>query len=112
MAIAKTVEQLKELLMEIHHDLDKAATGNKAAAQRARKHTLMFAKVAKLYRKESVAEGRKGKKRTTAKKKVAKKKVVKKKTAVRKKVTAKRKPARKKTTARRTVKRKTAKRRR
>jgi len=103
--------------MEIHHDLDKAATGNKAAAQRARKHTLMFAKVAKLYRKESVAEGRKGKKSTTAKKKVAKKKVAKKKVAKkkaapRKKATAKRKPASKKTTARRTVKRKTAKRKR
>jgi histone H1/5 len=107
MAIAKTVEHLKELLMEIHHDLDKAATGNKAAAQRARKHTLMFAKVAKLYRKESVAEGRKGKKTTTAKKKVAKKSA-----APRKKATAKRKPATKKTTARRTVKRKTAKRKR
>lgn len=97
MALKTTVQHLKQQLHEISHDLEKAERGNRAAAQRVRTNTIKFAKVAKQYRKESIAEGRKDSKATkkatkkkTAKKaakKVAKKTV--KRTAVKK--TAKRK---------------------
>ena len=36
-------------------DLDKTEKGNKAAAQRVRTHSIQFAKIAKEFRKESVA---------------------------------------------------------
>jgi hypothetical protein len=93
MALEKTVKHLKGLLEEICHDLDKACNGNKAAAQRVRTNTIQFAKVAKDYRKESIAEGRKGgKKKAPAKKKAAPKKVAKK---VVKKAAPKKKAAKK-----------------
>lgn len=107
MALNKTVEDLKCLLLEISHDLSKAGTGNKAASQRVRKNTINFAKVAKKYRKESISEGRKGgkgkkaAKKKVVKRKVAKKKVAKKKAVTRKKTTATRKVVKRKTTARR-----------
>lgn len=109
MALKTTVEKLKGLLNEISHDLEKSARGNKAAAQRVRTNTIKFAKVAKEYRKESIAEGRKGggkttskRKKTTKKKAATKKKApAKKKTAARKKPAAKKTATRKKTTARR-----------
>lgn len=89
MALKTTVERLKKLLHEISHDLDKAARGNKAAAQRVRTNTIKFAKTAKDYRKESIKEGKKGggKKKAASKKKTAKRKPAKK--------AAKRKPAKK-----------------
>ncbi len=73
---------MKKLLHEIAHDLEKSFKGNKAAAQRVRTRTIKFAKIAKEYRKESIAEGRKG----GAKKKPAAKKA---KAAPKKKVAAK-----------------------
>jgi len=101
MALKKTAEKMKDVLLDISHNLDKAERGNKAAAQRVRKLSIEFGKIAKVYRKESVAEGKKGKKatkkrKTTAKKKVAKKKVAKKKAPARKKAVSK-KTARRKT---------------
>ncbi|MBS0628593.1 MAG: histone [Verrucomicrobia bacterium] len=70
MALKTTVEHLKKLLHEIAHDLEKSARGNKAASQRVRTRTIKFAKIAKEYRKESIAEGKKGggKKKPAAKK--------------------------------------------
>ncbi|NGX38165.1 MAG: Histone H1-like protein HC1 [Chlamydiae bacterium] len=98
MALSKSVDQLKRLLLEISHDLEKSGRGNKAASQRVRTNTIKFAKIAKMYRKESVAEGRKGdKKKKTTKRKVAKKK----KPAARKKKVTRKKTTRKKTTRRR-----------
>jgi len=87
MALKTTTEQLKKLLNQICHDLDKAGKGNKAASQRVRTNTIKFAKTAKTYRKESIAEGRKGGK---------KKKVAKRKAPARKKKVTKRKTTRKK----------------
>lgn len=60
MALKTTVEHMKKLLHEISHDLEKSGRGNKAASQRVRTRTIKFAKVAKDFRKESIAEGRKG----------------------------------------------------
>lgn len=54
MALKNTCTMLRKLLAEMNHDLDKAERGNKTAAQRVRIGTIKFAKVAKVYRKESV----------------------------------------------------------
>ena len=75
MALKTTVEAMKHLLHEISHDLEKSGRGNKAASQRVRTRTIKFAKVAKTFRKESIAEGNKGaKKKPAAKKKTPAKK--------------------------------------
>lgn len=70
MALKHTVEELKKIMHEIHSDIDRFDI--KAAAQRVRKHTLKFAKLAKQYRKESISEHKKLKK--AVKKAVAKRK--------------------------------------
>lgn len=59
MALKSTVDHMKKLIHEIAHDLEKSIKGNKAAAQRARTRTIKFAKVAKEFRKESIAEFKK-----------------------------------------------------
>lgn len=105
MALKTTMEHMKKMLLEISHDLEKAARGNKAAAQRVRTTTIKFAKTAKQYRKESIGGS------TTKRKKATKKKVVRKKAATRKKVAKKRAPARKKA-VRKVAKRKTTARKR
>lgn len=69
MAIKETFKHLKDLLVAITHDLDKAENGNKAASQRVRTGTVKLEKVAKLYRKESI----KSEKQTKGTKKPAKK---------------------------------------
>lgn len=69
MAIKDTYKHLKDLLVAITHDLDKAEGGNKAASQRVRTGTVKLEKVAKLYRKESI----KSEKQTKGTKKPAKK---------------------------------------
>lgn len=82
MALKTTIESLKHLLHQISHDLEKSGRGNKAAAQRVRTGTIKFAKVAKTYRKESIAEASKmGKKKPAAKKKAAHKAAPKRKAA-------------------------------
>ena len=55
MALKDTIVQVRELLSEMSCDLEKAVKGNKMAAQRVRTASIVFAKVAKIYRKESIA---------------------------------------------------------
>lgn len=54
MALKDTIKKMHALLEELTADLNKAETGNKAAAQRVRTGSITFAKLAKVYRKESV----------------------------------------------------------
>ncbi|MCB1213773.1 MAG: histone, partial [Chlamydiia bacterium] len=56
MALKKTIEELKDLLQSLQIDLEKAEKGNKAASQRVRTGTVRLEKVAKNYRKESIAQ--------------------------------------------------------
>jgi hypothetical protein len=74
MGLKETSAHMKALIEEIMHDLTKALEGNKTASQRVRTNSIKFAKVAKTFRKESIAadKGVKGKK-ATAKKPAAKK---------------------------------------
>lgn len=69
MAIKDTFKHLKDLLLAITHDLDKAEGGNKAASQRVRTGTVKLEKIAKLYRKESIKSEKlnKGTKKTAKK---------------------------------------------
>ncbi len=55
MALKDTIVQIREQLFEMSRDLEKAVKGNKTAAQRLRTASIVFAKVAKVYRKESIA---------------------------------------------------------
>jgi len=55
MALKETTSQLQALLDGVTKDLEKGARGNKAAAQRVRTGTVKLEKIAKLYRKQSVA---------------------------------------------------------
>ena len=55
MALKETIHTLRQLLTELQNNLDKAEKGNLAAAQRVRTRTIKFAKMGKLYRKESLA---------------------------------------------------------
>ncbi len=55
MALKETVNQLQDLLDCVTKDLEKGSKGNKAAAQRVRTGTVKLEKIAKLYRKQSVA---------------------------------------------------------
>jgi hypothetical protein len=58
----------------ISKDLNKAEKGNKAAAQRVRTGSIKFAKVAKIYRKESIYAKAKAKSAKKSTRKTAKKK--------------------------------------
>jgi hypothetical protein len=73
MALHQTLHHMKDLLSKITHDLHKAEGGNKAASQRVRTNTVRLEKVAKAFRKESIASEKlnKGTKKT-AKKSAAK----------------------------------------
>ena len=59
MGLKETMNTMRKLLAEINVDLEKSANGNRAASQRVRVHTIDLEKVAKMYRKESVAVERK-----------------------------------------------------
>lgn len=61
MAIKETTASIKKLLSHISHDIEKAEKGNKAASQRVRTNTVRLEKLAKLYRKESIAFDKKNK---------------------------------------------------
>ncbi len=65
--ISSTEKHLAELLETLSHDLSKAIEGNKAAAQRVRTGTIQLEKVAKVFRKESVAAEKSGKVRRVVK---------------------------------------------
>jgi hypothetical protein len=62
MALKETISAMRQHLTELSHDLEKATTGNRAAAQRVRTGSIKFAKTAKVYRKESVDAERGGNK--------------------------------------------------
>ncbi len=55
MALKETIAQVRELLLEMSCDLEKAVKGNKMAAQRVRTASVLFTKVSKVFRKESIA---------------------------------------------------------
>jgi DNA-binding protein H-NS len=58
MALKETIHQMRQYLIALTHDLEKAAEGNRAAAQRVRTASIHFAKITKTFRKESVAAER------------------------------------------------------
>ena len=74
MALKNTIKEVYELLAHITHDLEKSEKGNKAAAQRVRTSTIKLEKLAKVYRKESIAEDKKPKGKSTSKQKKSAKK--------------------------------------
>lgn len=55
MALKETTNQLQTLLEGVTKDLEKGSKGNKAASQRVRTGTVKLEKIAKLFRKQSVA---------------------------------------------------------
>ncbi len=61
MALSDTINKLEILLLSIAKDLEKTSRGNKAAAQRVRVGTIRLERVAKIFRKESVAAEKGGK---------------------------------------------------
>ncbi len=61
MSLKDTYKQIRDLLIQITNDLDKAEGGNKAASQRVRTGTVKLEKIAKLYRKESIVSEKKNK---------------------------------------------------
>lgn len=54
MALKETIKHMKDLLIHITADLEKADGGNKAASQRVRTGTVRLEKIAKVYRKDSI----------------------------------------------------------
>lgn len=76
MALKDTTKHLKDLLVGISHDLEKAEGGNKAASQRVRTCTVKLEKIAKLYRKESIHSEKQTKPAKKSAKKAAPKKAV------------------------------------
>lgn len=106
MALKDTIKNLRDLLSNITHDLQKAENGNKAASQRVRTGTVRLEKVAKAYRKESI-KGEKG--TTKAVKKSAKKTSAPKKAAAPKKAPAKKASASKPAPSKASVKKAPAK---
>jgi len=73
MGFNDTVKRMRELLAAISVDLEKAVGGNKAASQRVRTATIRLEKIAKNYRKESIASEKQGGKKKKAAKPAAKK---------------------------------------
>lgn len=59
MALKDTVQTMRKLLSDLARDLEKGFLGNKAASQRVRVNSVKFEKVAKAFRKESVATEKK-----------------------------------------------------
>ncbi len=110
MALKNTITQLKGLLANVTHDLEKSDRGNKAASQRVRTGTIKLEKVAKIFRKESVQHDKstKGRKKAApkakAKAKAAPKAKAKAKAAPKKKAAAKKKAPAKKPAAKKTAK--------
>ncbi len=61
MSLKDTFKQMRELLANITLDIEKSENGNKAASQRVRTGTVRLEKIAKLFRKESIASEKKNK---------------------------------------------------
>lgn len=68
MGLKETTNKMKEQLCQIAKDIEKAERGNKAASQRVRTGTIRLEKIAKLFRKESIATEKKGGLKKTSKK--------------------------------------------
>jgi hypothetical protein len=83
MSLNETIGQLNHLLVALSKDLTKVQRGNRAAAQRVRVGTIKLERVAKEFRRESVAAEKSGKlrKKPLRTKKGAAKKTKKKKRA-------------------------------
>ncbi len=73
MTFLQTTEELAELLMSVLEDVPKVLKGNKTAAQRIRTKTVLLAKLAKVWRRESLDQE---KKKAPRKKKEKKKRKV------------------------------------
>lgn len=73
MQLKNTIEEMRNLLVQITEDLEKADNGNKAASQRVRTGTVKLEKIAKHYRKASIQDEKhtKGDKKDSNAKKVA-----------------------------------------
>lgn len=96
MSLKDTIKKMNTSLADLVADLEKAERGNKTASQRVRTGSIHFAKLAKLYRKESVKSEKESKgKPKVPKKKATSKKVARKKTVTPKKAVAKKKPVKK-----------------
>lgn len=63
MTVAELIKDLEHLLGQILSDLNKVKKGNRSASQRVRTNTIKLAKLAKIYRKESIAEEKSKKKK-------------------------------------------------
>lgn len=63
MTLKETMHQLDLLLMNVVKDLMKVHRGNKSAAQRVRVDTIKLERVAKVFRRESLAAERGGRMR-------------------------------------------------
>lgn len=61
MSLSETMTKLEVLLLSVVKDLNKVNRGNKAAAQRVRVGTIHLEKIAKQFRRESVAAEKSGK---------------------------------------------------
>lgn len=61
MSLNETMPELHHLLTQLIKDLNKTSRGNKTAAQRVRTGTIKLEKLAKIFRKESVAAEKGGK---------------------------------------------------
>lgn len=59
MALKETLGAMRHHLLQLSSDLEKAARGNKTAAQRVRTGSIHFAKLSKIFRKESVEADKK-----------------------------------------------------
>jgi len=75
MSLRDTMNQMNHLLVALTKDLTKVSNGNKSASQRVRTGTIKLAKIAKVFRKESVAAEKGGqlKKKSKSRKKTVKK---------------------------------------
>ncbi len=73
MALKETIGALHQLIVSIMKDLVKVGRGNKAAAQRVRVGTIQLERVAKVFRKESVAAEKGGKPKKKAPRKTKRK---------------------------------------
>jgi hypothetical protein len=60
MGLKITMNQMQKQLETLNKDLLKAYRGNKTASQRVRTGSIKFAKIAKIFRKESVLAEKKG----------------------------------------------------
>lgn len=100
MSLKDTYKHLRDLLSNITSDLEKSENGNKAASQRVRTGTVKLEKVAKMYRKESIASEKKNKGQKKPAKSASKPKAAAKKPAAKKPVAHKAAPGKAKPKAR------------